>query len=399
MKKFFVFSITFYLLFFAFSEFKTTAGKSRRNRNYSSGKIKNKPTRKEIYYEKLNAAKEAYEKKNYDIALSIAEKIIDDKKMPHLPEVFTLSGDCLFHLKAYREAYQSYLSSLYILSDSIVYDKARETLKQMDNPRLITIKLKRVINKKPNDFVIRNILTSFYIQLKLYKDAIGEAQKVLSINPWDHEALANISLAYLYSNDPGLAEKYSDLAEREGIISDRLHFIRGYIHVQKDGNFHEAEKEFIKAIKLNPYSQVYYYNLAFLYVKLKRLNDAIMLLKRASKIDPKNEKVIFALAQSYFLSGKTDRALETYRYLTGIYPQSVDGYLGLGKIYLMLNQYGKAIKYFKLARKFDNDTLKYVNFLEIYFQKYFYLILTVCAAGIFATAYMLKKSYEESPRL
>jgi tetratricopeptide (TPR) repeat protein len=349
------------------------------------------------YLNKVKNAQELFDEGKFDVALATSDPL--SKKYPSFNEAFVLTGDCLFKLKAYKEAYQAFLKSLYIKTDSTVYNKALETLYNTNNSKLVTINLKRTLQKHPNDFIIRNILTSSYIKLELYDEAIEEANRILKINPWDTEALTNISLAYIYKNDLDKSIEFAEKALKQKTPSDKLHFIKGYILIQKDGNIKAGERQLIKAIKLNPFSQIYYYNLAYLYIKTHRFDTAIPLLTKAVKMAPNNEKLLFALAQSYFLANKDDKALATYSKLINLAPTSVDGYLGMGKIHLRNHQYNKTIRYFKTAMKYDSNTLSYVNILEIYFQKYFYFILTACVVGIFSIIFILKRNYETSPKL
>ena len=354
-------------------------------------------TSREIYLKQVSIIQDLFSKSHYDIALSKTEPL--SIKYPTYPEAFVISGDSLFRLKSYEESYKAYLKSLYLSSNNIVYDKIREVLNKIDNAKLVTIKLKRILKNKPNDFVLRNILATFYIQLKLYDKAIEESNQVLSTHPWDETALANIALSHIYKGNFEKCKNYVALSEKMGKVTDKIHFIKGYLLIQNDNNFKEGEKEFIKAIKSNPFSQFYYYNLASLYMRLKKFKRASILLENAITIDSTNINVVFALAQSYQLDNKIEKAKETYRKLTHLAPTSVDGYLGLGKIHLYLNEYDETKKYFDIASKFDKTTLKFVNILQIYFQKYKYLLLSICLLGIISIIITIKKVSEASPKL
>ena len=188
------------------------------------------------------------------------------------------------------------------------------------------------------------------------------------------------------------------MAIEQKISSDKLHFINGFLLVHAN-KFKEGEKEFVQAIKLNPFVSAYYYNLASIYMKHKFFNKSITVLLQAIELEPDNEQIFLSLAQSYFLNNNIEKSLDIFKRITLFAPTSINGYIGLGKLHLKLNQYNQTLKYFKRALNYDSSALTFFNILEVYFQKYFYFILFFCAFGFFTIFFTLKKYYKQCPKL
>lgn len=358
---------------------------------------------KSKYVSAINEIQDAMDKEQFDVALDKAEQLTKD--YPDFHEAFALAGDALFNLKSYEEAYKSYLRVLYLFSDTSVYDKAAEALSKIDNPKLISIRLARLVGEKENDFVIRNLLTKFYIILGLYQKGAIEASTVLKLSPNDSEALTNLAIINIYLKDYKKSEYYVGESIKNSKDNDKLHFLKGYLFIANDNDLKIGENELIKAIKMNPFSSLYYYNLAYIYMMGNKFDDATKLLKSALDLDPKNNKLIYALAQNYFLDNKLEKALDVFEELIKLSPNIHSGYLGAGKVYLQLKDYDNTIKYYNLAAQISKneqgnaDFFNSASLFEVYFQKYFYFLLLFAIVGIIAIGYLLKRYKEEIPKL
>jgi tetratricopeptide (TPR) repeat protein len=371
--------------------------------SYSQAKaqsLKNQQTsqnsKREKYLEDLEIIKQLFNEEKFDIALNKAEDLIKDH--PSFSEVLNIAADCLVRLNARNEAYNYYLKSLYLKADPDIYDKIHDVLKQKDNSKLIIIKLKRIISNKPNDFILKNILTSFYIDLKMYDYAISEAKAVLKINPWDQQALTNLAYSYIHKRKIKEAKKILSSIDEQEISSDRLHFLKAYLLIDSK-NFAKSEEKLINAIKQNPFISSYYHTLASVYMKHNLFDKATALLENAIELEPQNEDLFLSLAQGYFLNNKIEKSLNVFSQITAFAPTSPSGYIGLGKLYLKLNQYNRTIKYFKRALNLDSSALSFLNLLEVYFQKYFYIIFILSVLGFIAIVLILKNYLQKCPKL
>ena len=203
------------------------------------------------------------------------------------------------------------------------------------NPRFISphIGLGRIAlrsnNKKAafNEFLTASLLL---YKVKLYSSSRENLIKVLSLNDKIpeiyfylgkiYEETGNIALAiinykktnelspktdliihvgYLYSqkNDFDASMKYFDTAIKKEPNNPKPYFIKGIVYSKKE-NYPMAEKYIKKAIEINE-SDTYYFYLATVQEKHKKLNEAIDSLKKAIKFNSKNARAYNFLGYLY----------------------------------------------------------------------------------------------------
>lgn len=156
-----------------------------------------------------------------------------------------------------------------------------------------------------------------------------------------------------------------------------------YLH---NGDYDQAQLVLNRALKLKPDSPETLYLLAQVYTKQKKAVDALDLLVRAHKLAPENTDVIFllarvsmtqnyfedaipllesglqiaprradlraALGESYFMSGKAEKAIDEFKMLIELDP-SAASYAFMGLSYRHLGRFDEARKYFEAGLKKD----------------------------------------------
>jgi tetratricopeptide (TPR) repeat protein len=120
--------------------------------------------------------------------------------------------------------------------------------------------------------------------------------------------------------------------------------------------FHEwdwegAEREFKRAVELNPnYPTTYAWHSQHL-ENMRRLDESLAFRKRAQELDPLNLTINNFLAYSYSLVGQHDRAIEIYRQTLELDPNFFLAHLYLGYVYERIGRYEEAIAEFSHAVK------------------------------------------------
>ncbi len=89
------------------------------------------------------------------------------------------------------------------------------------------------------------------------------------------------------------------------------HYFLG-VSYEKKGLYNDAEKEYLKAIELNPEHYKAYCNLGTVYSKTGRTEEAIKYYKRALQINPKDSITLLNLGRIYFVSVDEDEGLEYF---------------------------------------------------------------------------------------
>lgn len=124
--------------------------------------------------------------------------------------------------------------------------------------------------------------------------------------------------------------------------SELLRLLLGESYFQS-GQLDPAEREFQKAIVINPQNTRALEDLADVYFK-KGMNDpGIAAVKRAVGLAPDDTRLYLKLGEAYLKENRTQEAIKIYQKLVRRKPESAEGHLGLGKSYLAADLYEQAI--------------------------------------------------------
>ena len=143
------------------------------------------------------------------------------------------------------------------------------------------------------------------------------------------------------------------------------HTALGFSLVVFDWNWAEAEREFEKALELNPNNSVAHYKYGFHYLApLARHDEAITELKRAVELEPLSLITNANLAGAYMFAGQNDRALEQARKTYELEPNFVSGLYWLALAYNANGMYAEAIALSEKVLQTDS-TSQYLYLLRV----------------------------------
>jgi tetratricopeptide (TPR) repeat protein len=136
------------------------------------------------------------------------------------------------------------------------------------------------------------------------------------------------------------------------------HVARGMLEFYFEWNWPAAEREFRRAIALNPSDQHAHHMYANYLVAMGRLDEAIAERLRALELDPLSIRTGIMLGRDYFVAGDYGRAIEQYRRMTEIDSTSPlalglgqEGSFGLGDVYERQGREADAVaEYLRAAR-------------------------------------------------
>jgi two-component system chemotaxis response regulator CheY len=111
-------------------------------------------------------------------------------------------------------------------------------------------------------------------------------QGIVNFNPTDLN-LVNIAQIYLDQEDLEKAGQY--LKQTVDPIKETVHIFNNYaVALRRAERFEEATEVYMKCLKIDPDSDVLYYNTAVLYAKIGKLNEAREALSNAVRLNPDN---------------------------------------------------------------------------------------------------------------
>jgi TolB-like protein len=145
--------------------------------------------------------------------------------------------------------------------------------------------------------------------------------------------------------------------ELDGTLGE-AHVAQGMLQFYFEWDWPAAEREFKRAIALNPNDQHAHHMYANYLVAMGRLDEAIAERTRALELDPLSIRTGMLLGRDYFVAGQYDRAVEQYHRTTEMDSTSPlalgvgqEGSFGLGDVYERQGRDADAVaEYLKAAR-------------------------------------------------
>ena len=176
-------------------------------------------------------------------------------------------------------------------------------------------------------------------------------------------ALAYAGLADSYSLLPEYADvppkeaqqKAKAAAEKALAIDDSLaeaHSSLAFVHVYGNWDWEDADREFRRAIQLNPgYATAHqWYAVAYL-SSVGRLDEALAEVRRAREADPLSLISYVATGWVLYAARRYDEAIEQYRKAIEMDPNFFAAQREIGMVYVQKGQYQQAIAEFQKALK------------------------------------------------
>ena len=169
-----------------------------------------------------------------------------------------------------------------------------------------------------------------------YEKAVKYFEEAISIKPTNARALAGLADAYcmmvgFISASEGYekAKVYTQQALALDPFCSEAHATLGLIAWLNEGDVHEAESEFLRAIELNPnYAQAHAWYAGFL-MHTGRLAESCERSEIALSLDPLSGPLVLTYAESLHQAGRLDDAVEQYQKALEINPELEGGWWGL----------------------------------------------------------------------
>ncbi len=238
---------------------------------------------------------------------------------------------------------------------------------------------------RPSNNATRLNLTRAYLQSGRTAEGLKTATEVSSQNRDDVQL--HFTLGVLLAAEKQYKAAQLELEKANALQPDTFEILYnlGQIHL-RTAAYDKAELTLSRALKLRPDSPETLYLMAQVYSEQKKSVDALDLLVRAHKLAPQNADITFllarvsmtqnyfedaipllqsglqfapqradlraALGESYFMSGKAEKAIEEFKTLIKVDP-SARSYAFMGLSYRHLGRFDEARKYFEAGLKLD----------------------------------------------
>ena len=184
-----------------------------------------------------------------------------------------------------------------------------------------------------------------------YSAASHEFEIADSLQPDTFEILYNLGQAYIKRGDNEKALEVLGQALKLSPNSVETLYLIAQTYAD-GGKDLDALELLVKAHKLAPGNTDVIFLMARLSMKQAFYEDAIPLLEEGLKVVPNPPKLLAALGECYFMSGKVDKARDTFQTLIQVDP-SARSYAFMALSYRHLGRFDEAVKYLEQGLKAD----------------------------------------------
>jgi len=167
------------------------------------------------------------------------------------------------------------------------------------------------------------------------------AYGLLAVSYWDSGVWSLGDLPYKEA-----LQKSRAAATKALEIDDTLaegHYMLGTVLYLDDWDWAGAEREFKRAIELNPSSGDAHGQYAWYLMAIQRRDESLREAKRALELDPVSGTTNYTVSQMYYLARQYDQSLEIARKWIEIDPSSPTAHWGLFRAYEVKGTYDEAI--------------------------------------------------------
>jgi len=186
---------------------------------------------------------------------------------------------------------------------------------------------------------------------KQYKAAQLELEQANALHPETFEILHNLGQAYLRGHEYAKADLTLSRALKLKPDSVETLYLLAQVYSEQNRPV-DALELLARAHKAAPENTDVIFLLARVSMTQNYFEDAIPLLESGLKIAPQRTDLHAALGESYFMSGKAEKAIDEFKTLIAMDP-SARSYAFMGLSYRHLGRFEEATKYFNEGLKLD----------------------------------------------
>lgn len=135
------------------------------------------------------------------------------------------------------------------------------------------------------------------------------------------------------------------------------------LYLLVDFNWPEAEREFKRAIELNPNYVTAHHWYAYYFATMGQMDQALVEIKRAQELDPLSLIINTDLGQMLYYSRQYDQAIAQLRRTVELDPNFSMAHMRLGEAYVQKGSYEEAIAEFQKANKLSGRSKAFLSAL------------------------------------
>jgi TolB-like protein/Flp pilus assembly protein TadD len=252
----------------------------------------------------------------------------------------------------WAQVYKSNISNVLKLHSNIAGQIIRKIGFDLSADNLAKLPLTRKVNPNTYEAYTKGMYWLNQPGQDAQKKGFDYLNEAVAIDPADPYAYAYLALGYLDvahgPNDPGDALIKAEAAALHAIKLDttvaETYSALAQLYLYQLWKFADAEKNFKKALTMNPNSAITHYHYSWGLYLWGRMDEAIAEHKLAQKYDPFNPQHTAWLGQLYCYVGRYNEAIEEANKSLEMRKDYPIGYLVLGRTYLEMGMKDEAIE-------------------------------------------------------
>jgi len=228
--------------------------------------------------------------------------------------------------------------------------------------------LQKELNINKNDAYLQANYGEFYFLSGDYDKALENFQKSIAINPRNTHAYLRVSQIYYSKGEIDKAMKYLKTGINLSPNNKEMVKLAATVAFEQ-GNYYDAIKYYKNFLANAGFDNEILSNLAFIYEKLGFINFAIWGYNKALSIGGNiNDK--FNLAQLYYKVNKWDEAISLMKEILQEEPQELKFYIFLGKILIQKKEFAYAEAVIEMGQKIEPENYELLMLKgEVYLQQ------------------------------
>jgi len=157
-------------------------------------------------------------------------------------------------------------------------------------------------------------------------------------------------------------KKAREAAQKAILLDDTLaepHTSLAYILYARDWDWVNAEREYKRALELNPQYALAHHWYSIYLTSMKRFPEAIAQAEIALELDPLSQSINYNAGMTFMLANQDERALRQLKSAVALDPNNPVAYGYLGQLYEREHKYDDAIVEFKKADSLETEGKTY----------------------------------------
>lgn len=248
--------------------------------------------------------------------------------------------------------YTSDIRNILKLHSNIAGQIAQKINLGLTTENLVKLPSSRQVNPESYKAYLRGMYHLNQLTPEAKEKGLEYLHEAVRIDPGDPFAYAGLALGYLEIAhgplDPGDALSKAEAAANQAIKLDstmaEIYSAKAELYLYSSWKFDQVEKNFIKALELNPNMALTHYHYSWALYLFGRMEEAIVEHKLAQKYDPFNPLHTAWLGALYCYDGRYEDAIREALKSLEIQKDYSTGYFVLGDTYLAMGRKDEAIE-------------------------------------------------------